>query len=241
MALTKSQIHLANDLEVLKRGTIVCATGATGPTGPPGTSVAIETDGTPQSTAVTVLNFITDDFALIESPADDFQVSLAAEIPHTDFAETIGGAWTFNAVATFDAGIKHATKLDFFIGSTVEMELSLNRLLFNNGAVDTSLSWSVSGKLDFLVGGGLEIEVRSNSLTFVPSGTRPRLEWGTSATLNIQSGSTTRIGINTTGMGFFAVAPVARPTVTGSRGGNAALADLLVELENLGLIIDSSS
>jgi hypothetical protein len=34
---------------------------------------------------------------------------------------------------------------------------------------------------------------------------------------------------------------VARPTVSGSRGGNAALADLCSELANLGLIIDSTS
>lgn len=42
-------------------------------------------------------------------------------------------------------------------------------------------------------------------------------------------------------MAFFGTAPVARPTVTGSRGGNAALADLLTDLAGLGLIIDSSS
>lgn len=42
-------------------------------------------------------------------------------------------------------------------------------------------------------------------------------------------------------LGFFAATPVAKPTVTGSRGGNAALASVLTELENLGLITDSSS
>ena len=31
------------------------------------------------------------------------------------------------------------------------------------------------------------------------------------------------------------------PTITGSRGGNAALADLLTELDTMGLITDSSS
>lgn len=42
-------------------------------------------------------------------------------------------------------------------------------------------------------------------------------------------------------MGFFAKAPAAKPTVTGSRGGNAALASLLTALANLGLITDSTS
>ena len=41
--------------------------------------------------------------------------------------------------------------------------------------------------------------------------------------------------------GFFGTAPATRPTVTGSRGGNAALASLLTGLASLGLIIDSST
>jgi hypothetical protein len=42
-------------------------------------------------------------------------------------------------------------------------------------------------------------------------------------------------------VGFFGADPVAKRTVTGSRGGNAALADLLTELAALGLITDSTS
>lgn len=42
-------------------------------------------------------------------------------------------------------------------------------------------------------------------------------------------------------LGFFGATPVTRPTVTGSRGGNAALQDLLTELANLGLITDSTT
>lgn len=50
------------------------------------------------------------------------------------------------------------------------------------------------------------------------------------------------LGVNGGKMGFFGLAtPISKPTVTGSRGGNAALADLLQELQNLGLITDSSS
>ena len=43
------------------------------------------------------------------------------------------------------------------------------------------------------------------------------------------------------GVGFFGATPAAKQTVTGSRGGNAALASLLTGLANLGLITDSSS
>lgn len=42
-------------------------------------------------------------------------------------------------------------------------------------------------------------------------------------------------------VGFYGTFPAAKPTITGSRGGNAALADLLTKLATLGLITDSSS
>ena len=42
-------------------------------------------------------------------------------------------------------------------------------------------------------------------------------------------------------VGFYGAAPAAKPTVTGSRGANAALADLLTELASLGLLTDSST
>lgn len=42
-------------------------------------------------------------------------------------------------------------------------------------------------------------------------------------------------------LGFHTTAPIAKPTITGSRGANAALADLLTQLANYGLIIDSTT
>lgn len=42
-------------------------------------------------------------------------------------------------------------------------------------------------------------------------------------------------------LGFYGNAPAARPTITGSRGGNAALASLLTQLQTLGLITDGTS
>lgn len=55
------------------------------------------------------------------------------------------------------------------------------------------------------------------------------------------AGSADRIIVNDTGMGFFAATPIAKPTVSGSRGANAALASLCTELANLGLIVDNTS
>lgn len=50
-----------------------------------------------------------------------------------------------------------------------------------------------------------------------------------------------QVEVSATGIGFFTSAPVAKPTVTGSRGGNAALASLLTALANLGLITNSTT
>lgn len=57
----------------------------------------------------------------------------------------------------------------------------------------------------------------------------------------VLTGSTVRINCNATGIGFFAAAPVAKPTVTGSRGGNAALTSFLTAIADLGLITDSTT
>ena len=42
-------------------------------------------------------------------------------------------------------------------------------------------------------------------------------------------------------VGFYDTAPATRQTVTGSRGGNAALQSLLTALSTIGLITDSST
>jgi hypothetical protein len=42
-------------------------------------------------------------------------------------------------------------------------------------------------------------------------------------------------------LGFYAATPVTKPTITGSRGGNAALASVLTQLAALGLITDSTT
>lgn len=47
--------------------------------------------------------------------------------------------------------------------------------------------------------------------------------------------------IGPAGVGFFSTGPTAKQTVTGSRGGNAALASLLTALATIGLITNSSS
>lgn len=50
-----------------------------------------------------------------------------------------------------------------------------------------------------------------------------------------------KLEISNNGLGFFNTSPVSKPTVSGSKSGNDALASLLVALSDLGLITDSST
>jgi hypothetical protein len=61
------------------------------------------------------------------------------------------------------------------------------------------------------------------------------------STISLRATNTTRISVNGTGIGFFGATPVGKPTVTGSRGGNAALASALTAWAALGLITDSTT
>jgi hypothetical protein len=59
---------------------------------------------------------------------------------------------------------------------------------------------------------------------------------------NLSVGGVSKFRVsNAGGPGFYGTAPVAKPAVTGSRGGNAALASLLTALASTGLVTDSSS
>ena len=42
-------------------------------------------------------------------------------------------------------------------------------------------------------------------------------------------------------IGFFGTKKISKPTVSGSKGANAALASLMTALSNLGLVVDSTS
>lgn len=53
--------------------------------------------------------------------------------------------------------------------------------------------------------------------------------------------NTANVRVGKTKLGFYGAAPAAKPTITGSRGGNAALASLLTGLAGLGIIADSTT
>ena len=59
--------------------------------------------------------------------------------------------------------------------------------------------------------------------------------------VQLKSAGTVRFSVDTTGIGFFGTAPGAKPTVTGAKGGNVAVANLLTALAGLGLLVDSTT
>lgn len=64
---------------------------------------------------------------------------------------------------------------------------------------------------------------------------------GTGGWIFQDGAAATKFQYNTTGAGFFGTTPIAKPTVSGAKGGNVALSSLVTQLANLGLIIDGTS
>jgi len=95
--------------------------------------------------------------------------------------------------------------------------------------------------------GGGNVEIRSGN----PIGKILLTSVGGPTEMNgqqVNGNSTVTGNLNVTGalalagsIGFFNTPPVAKPTVTGSQGGNTALASLLAALVSMGLIIDTST
>jgi hypothetical protein len=81
-----------------------------------------------------------------------------------------------------------------------------------------------------------------NYLTCQTSGGSALTTISSTGALTVREGTgTVRFQTDATGLGFYGATPAAKPTITGSRGGNAALADLLTKLATLGLITDSTT
>lgn len=112
----------------------------------------------------------------------------------------------------------------------ISMDGSNNLSLRNELAANSSTYYGNSstsnntGSVFFQTDGANRLEIKSNGqFVFTPDG------------------STTVLTVDANGIGFYSTAGQAKPTVSGSRGANAALASLLTALAGLGLLTDSSS
>lgn len=89
------------------------------------------------------------------------------------------------------------------------------------------------------VGSPVQLVAKGNTDANVGIVVKPK---GTTGQAQLQGGSGgVKVGVNDTGLAFYGATPAAKPSITGSRGGNAALTDLLTKLATLGLITDSTS
>ncbi len=98
------------------------------------------------------------------------------------------------------------------------------RLLFPGIAAQFNVGVGVKQR----AAGGFECQLTPNSST-------------TAVLQQIGGSGTTFLTLRDGAMGFFGSSGTSRPTVTGSRGGNSALASLLSALNTLGLIADSTT
>lgn len=110
---------------------------------------------------------------------------------------------------------------------------------------------SSSGEVDVFASGDLSLISTNGTFTMIAqdnSGNAAQISvTSTQIAFNLLPGGINAIELVSTGgsapqkIGFFNATPAIQPTVTGSRGGNVALASLLTALANLGLIVDSST
>lgn len=171
------------------------------------------------------------------------------EVPLLESAHAYAGLITFsNGLAIADAKdvtigtttgtkIGQATsKIGFFGASPVVVPAANGELigaLVALGLITGGGAWTLSTG----TGGGLT--VGSGGITFTNSAPVNMADGG-----NIALGTTTGTKIGTTTsqkLGFWGTAPVVKGAVTGSRGGNAALASLLTYLASLGFLTDNST
>lgn len=116
-----------------------------------------------------------------------------------------------------------------------------NARMLSNGVIrlegqanDVRLNADSSGKISFQFD-------YNERLKLIYSGSAAQLITPGSDALEFLSQTWSRMKFDTTGIGFFNATPVAQPNITGSKGGNAALGDLLTKLAAMGLITDSTT
>lgn len=86
------------------------------------------------------------------------------------------------------------------------------------------------------------IENRMGQSSAISGGGADDFEIGQpSGEIRLNVGGANPLRVTGGGVGFFGNAPAIKPTITGSRGGNAALASLLTGLAGMGLLTDSTT
>lgn len=143
-------------------------------------------------------------------------------------------------------------------GMTIDVAGSKQVFVFDGGGLDVGNTGATVADGNIHLAGNLRI---ANNSTFASS-TGPRMYKTATGGMVLQAAAgstydfdivspagsdiisvpTGTIDVKLSGkVGFNGTSPITKPTVTGSRAGNAALASLLTALSNYGLVVDSSS
>lgn len=142
------------------------------------------------------------------------------------------------------------------IGSTDPNTGSFTTLA-TNGTGDSNFGTNTSNSAVNIRGsnsglaGGTNVNVRNNNTLIIAMGNKSAIVGGaydatpllwSNAELHTQTDFRVNGALRiTSSIGFFNTAPGGKPTVSGSRGANAALASLLTGLAGLGLVTDSTT
>lgn len=150
---------------------------------------------------------------------------------------TSGTVLNFSTVASrLTADMTNGTRANRFAFQTSTANSASSIGVMPNGIGASSLWVAYDGSDPDNAGRvALSADQTGNTLNSTKSGT------GTARSLAWMHDGTTRIQVDGTGIGFFATTPAAKPTVSGSKGANAALASLMTALSTLGLVTDSTS
>jgi hypothetical protein len=192
------------------------------PIDPTGTIIGTQTHGADPPTARYGVDFSAVTFSLAAFKSNGFVVSPSGDVGAN--GATFASTLTANGSATFNAG--------FTLGAGVGGP----NLHFNGGSSGTG----AGPHMDFEFGGVARGGVGAYS-GITGSAYDSRIMLSGFDGLVLRAANTDRMFVTGTGMGFNGTAAVAKPTVTGSKGANAALASLLTALASYGLVLDSST
>lgn len=173
---------------------------------------------------------------------DDRTISIPVLIGNDTLA-ALNVAQTFSQINTFSASQTSFGTTGQTTGAT-EMRINGGNTNANDGARCTIWNGLTSyiqfGNKSAILGGAYDATPYFYSNGTVEFADSIRMTDAKNIILTTTTG--TKIGTATTQkLGFWNATPVVQPTVTGSRGGNAALASLLTALASEGLIVDSTT
>ena len=169
----------------------------------------------------------------LDGDANNSNLTLTSATNVSLIAATATTANVFNTVATTVNIAGAATTLA--IGNTVTAAQTVNMFTASTGA----------STYNFATGATANATTKTINIgTAGVSGSTTAINIGSAvsgATNTVAIRGNLTLGTSGGNMGFYGTTAIARPTVTGSRGGNAALASFLTALSNLGLITDSTT